>query len=158
MAFDAFLKIDGIPGESLTQKHKGEILISSFSWGVQQQGSAGGGSGGGAGKATFQDFHFVAHAGKQSPLLMLACASGKHIPKAILTLRKSGQDQLDFTTITLTDCLVSGFAPNGDRGLHEDRPAESISLNFTKIEWSQTVQNTGEVVDVIVDFSSPPTP
>ena len=40
MPFDAFLKIDGIPGESTAEKHKGEIEIESFSWGVSNSGSA----------------------------------------------------------------------------------------------------------------------
>ena len=157
MAFDAFLKLDGIAGESSDNKHKGEILISSFSWGVSNVSSHPAGGGGGTGKVSVQDFHFVAHSSKASPQLMLACASGTHIKKAILSVRKSGQDQFDFTTITLTDCLVSDYSPNADRSLGEDRPAESISLNFTKIEWSQTVQKTGEVVDVIVDFTPPTT-
>ena len=32
-AFDYFLKLDGIPGESTDAKHKGEIVVESFSWG-----------------------------------------------------------------------------------------------------------------------------
>ena len=31
--FDAFLKLDGIKGESADAKHKGEIDVMSFSWG-----------------------------------------------------------------------------------------------------------------------------
>ena len=36
MAFDAFLKLDGVKGESFDNTHKGEIDILSFSWGVSQ--------------------------------------------------------------------------------------------------------------------------
>ena len=32
-AFDYFLKLDGIPGESTDAKHKGEIDVLSWSWG-----------------------------------------------------------------------------------------------------------------------------
>ena len=39
MAADYFLKIDGIKGESLDDKHKDEIDVLSFSWGVSQSGS-----------------------------------------------------------------------------------------------------------------------
>ena len=38
MAFDAFLKLDGIPGDSTDQTHKGEIDVMSFSWGESQRG------------------------------------------------------------------------------------------------------------------------
>jgi len=33
MAYDAFLKIEGVEGESTRDKHEGEIEILSFSWG-----------------------------------------------------------------------------------------------------------------------------
>ena len=34
--FDAFLKIEGIEGESPDAKHKGEIQLESFSWSESQ--------------------------------------------------------------------------------------------------------------------------
>ena len=40
MAFDAFLKIEGIEGESTDKTHPGEIEIESFSWGVANTGTA----------------------------------------------------------------------------------------------------------------------
>src|SRR3546814_2540642 len=55
---DYHLKIDGIEGESLDEKHKGEIEIDSFSWGVTNMGGGGRGGGGGTGKAEFSDINF----------------------------------------------------------------------------------------------------
>ena len=66
-ASDYFLKIDGIDGESTDDRHKGEIDIQSFSWGVSNSGSMSSGSGGGAGKASFQDIHFTRQLDKASP-------------------------------------------------------------------------------------------
>ena len=40
MAFDAFLKIDGIPGESADAKHKDWIDVLSYGFGIQQPTSA----------------------------------------------------------------------------------------------------------------------
>ena len=58
MAFDAFLKLDGIPGDSTDATHKGEIDVMSFSWGESQPiATHGAGGGGGAGKVSFQDLH-----------------------------------------------------------------------------------------------------
>jgi len=74
-ASDYFLKLDKIEGESQDAKHKNEIQVESFSWGVSQQGSFDAGGGGGSGRASFQDFHFVMKVNKASPKLMLACAS-----------------------------------------------------------------------------------
>ena len=46
MAADFFLKLEGIDGESTDDKHKGELDIESFSWGVTQLGTGGYGGGG----------------------------------------------------------------------------------------------------------------
>ena len=44
MATDIFAKIGDIKGESLDAKHKDEIEVLSFSWGVANSGSAGSGA------------------------------------------------------------------------------------------------------------------
>jgi type VI secretion system secreted protein Hcp len=54
MATEIFARIGDIKGESLDAKHKDEIEVLSFSWGVTNSGSAGSGGGGGTGKAKFQ--------------------------------------------------------------------------------------------------------
>ena len=64
MAVDVFLKIGDIKGESKDSKHKGEIDVLSWSWGVSQTGTMGIGGGGGAGKANFSDLSFM-HARRQ---------------------------------------------------------------------------------------------
>jgi type VI secretion system secreted protein Hcp len=129
---DYFLKIDGIQGESSDAKHKGEIELVAFSWGVTQSGTQAGGGGGGAGKAEFHDFHFTQRTQKASPLLMLACASGQHIKGAVLTGRKTGKTQLEFLTIKLTDVLVSSFQEGAS---HEtDQPIEEVALNYARID------------------------
>jgi type VI secretion system secreted protein Hcp len=92
MAYDAFLKIDGIAGESLDERHKDEIEVLAFSWGESNSGSSGIGGGGGAGKVTMQDFRFTMKLSKASPQLAAACATGKHIKSAVLTCRKAGGD------------------------------------------------------------------
>ena len=131
--FDAFLKIDGIEGESQDSKHKGEIELESFSWGAQQTGTAASGGGMGAGKVAMQDFHITKKVDKASPKLMLACADGEHLKKAVLTARKAGKDQQEFLKVTLSDLLVSSYQTGG-HGHGEIIPTDQISLNFAKIE------------------------
>lgn len=132
-AVDYFLKMDGIEGESYDHKHKGEIDLESWSWGETQAGTHSGGGGGGAGKVAMQDFHFVMKVNKASPKLMLACANGQHIPKAVLTCRKAGKEQQEFLKVTMTDLLVSSFQTGGS-GHSDIVPTDQISLNFSKIE------------------------
>src|SRR5438445_5669721 len=93
---DYFLKIDGIDGESQDHKHKGEIHLESWSWGESNGGSAAHSGGAGAGKVNMQDFHFVMQINKASPKLAIACATGEHLKKAVLTCRRAGKDQQEF--------------------------------------------------------------
>ena len=53
MAVDYFLKVEGIPGERLDAKHKDEIDVLGFNWGVSQEGGTRTGSGGASGKAVW---------------------------------------------------------------------------------------------------------
>src|SRR3982751_4148187 len=103
MPVDYFLKVEGIDGESHDSKHPGWIDIDSWSWGATQPGAHAAGGGGGAGKVAMQDFHFTMKVNKSSPKLMLACANGQHIPKAVLTCRKAGKDQQEYMKVTMTD-------------------------------------------------------
>ena len=132
-AVDYFLKIDGIDGESQDSKHKNEIDVSSWSWGASQTGTMASGGGGGAGKVHMQDFHFTMTVNKSTPKLMLACSSGQHIPKAVLTCRKAGTEQQEFLLYTFSDILVSSYQTGGSGG-GDVVPVEQISLNYTKVE------------------------
>ena len=139
-ASDFFLKIDGIKGESSDAVHSETIEVSSWSWGASNPSTTS--SGGGTGKVSMQDFHFVCSHDKSSPLLMLACAQGQHIPKATLYVRKQGSDPaggpVEYLEITLEDILISSFssqAPPPVPGGPHAEPTQSISLNFTKITY-----------------------
>ncbi len=136
MAYDAFIKLDGIKGESRDSKHKGEIDVLHFSFGVTQHGASAHGGGGGAGKAHFTDFHFVHHIDEASPVLLQACASGHHMPSALLTVRKAGGTQLEYLKIKFHDLLISGVEHGGaaESTKSPDLPVEKVSLNFSKIE------------------------
>ena len=136
-AVDYFLKLDGIEGESQDSKHKGEINIDSFSWGVSQSGSFAAGGGGGAGKVQVQDFHFTMRTSKASPNIFKKAVTGSHLKDAILTCRKAGGDgqSQEFLKFTLSDVLISSYSINGD-GNSIIGPEDAVSLNFAKVEMS----------------------
>src|SRR5687768_1679463 len=97
-ATDLFLEIDGIPGESKVAAHPNTIELESFAIGMTLPPAA---------KPAFQDISFSKVIDKSSPLLYLACASGKPIKTATLFVRRAGGDgPVDFYTIKLTDILV----------------------------------------------------
>lgn len=138
-AVDFFLKIDGIEGESTDAKHKGEIDVLSWSWGAAQGGTHASGGGGGAGKVSMSDFTFVMTVNKATPKLMLACADGEHLKKAVLICRKAGKEQQEYLKVTLSDLLVSSYQTGGNQH-GELLPTDQISLNFAKIEFDYKEQ------------------
>jgi type VI secretion system secreted protein Hcp len=139
MAFDAYLKLEGVEGEATDKGFEKQINILSFSWGVSNQSSPVG-SGRGAGKVSVGDFSVMKWTDKSSAKLFQACCSGTHFPKATLTLRKSGGDKpvdylkYDFTTLMVTNLQWSG-AQGGD-----DVPTESVSFSFSAVEVTYTEQ------------------
>lgn len=145
MATDYFLKVDGIEGESTDEKHKGEIDLLSWSWGVTQLGTHQAGGGGGAGKASPTDFNFSMYTNKASPLLFLACASGEHIKSAKCVIRKAGGKQQEYMTFIFTDCLVSSF--NTSAGGGGELPLVTASLNFGKVEFEYKPQKPDGTLD-----------
>ena len=134
MPFDMFIKIEDIPGEAKDAQHKDEIDVLSWSWGLDNAGTASIGRGGGAGKANFQDLSFSHSIDKSSPILMLSCANGKHIPEALLTVRKAGGDRIrdDYLFITMKDILVTSVSSGGSGG--EDILTENVTLNFANVK------------------------
>jgi type VI secretion system secreted protein Hcp len=149
-ASDYFLKVDGVQGESQDSKHKGEIEVLSFSWGETNSGGlAGPGGGGGAGKVAVQDFHFVKRFSKASPSLFLACASGKHLKSAVLTVRKAGKGQQEFLVYKFTDVFVSSYQTGGSAEDPEG-PIDQISFGFARIEVEYRPQKADGSLDTPV--------
>jgi type VI secretion system secreted protein Hcp len=138
MAVDMFLKLDDIKGEAHDAKHKDEIDVLSWSWGVSQSGTTHAGGGGGAGKANFQDLTVTKWVDLASPKLLSAASTGKHLKEALLTVRKAGDKPLEYLKITLTDCLISSVSTGGSGG--DDRLTENIGINFAKVKFEYTAQ------------------
>ncbi|MDQ3799488.1 MAG: type VI secretion system tube protein Hcp [Acidobacteriota bacterium] len=128
---DFYLKIDGIEGESEAVGFEKQIQVESWSFGATNSGSAGLGTGLGSGKVSMQDFHFVMQNGKASAQIMLAVCKGNHIPKAVLSCRKTGGDGTPYTyyTYTFDNLVLSSY----QSGASQTLPMEQVSFNFTKI-------------------------
>lgn len=140
MAFDAFLKIDGIPGESQDDKHKEWIEILSYSFGVSQP-SAGNRSTGGAAAGQRVDIHdmsIVHHLDTASPKLFLHCCNGKHIPKVTIELCRATGDKTQYMEYKMEDVIVSNVRPGGSSQGGEPLPLEEVSFNFGKITLTYT--------------------
>jgi type VI secretion system secreted protein Hcp len=139
MAIDAFLKIEGVTGESVVKGMEGQIDVLSWSWGASQSGTMHTATGGGAGKADVQDLSFSHFVDKASPTLLQFCCSGKHFTKATLTLRKAGDTPLNYVVITLENVLISSVSMGG--GDSAERLREDVKLNFSKFSYTYQPQD-----------------
>jgi len=139
MAVDMFLELDGIKGESTDSKHKDKMDILAWSWGLSNTGTFHHGSGGGAGKANFQDISVTKYIDKASADLMYHCASGKHIAKGSVIVRKAGDKPLEYLLIKFDKVLVTSVSTGGSGG--EERLTENITLNFAKVAVEYKIQD-----------------
>ena len=143
MAMDIFLKVDSVKGESKDSKHKGEVDVLAWSWGLSNSGSAHVGGGAGAGKVNIQDLSVTKYIDFSSTALQLACANGKHYKNALLTVRKAGEHPLEYIKITMDEVLITSISTGGSGG--EDRLTENVTLNFAKVkvEYQKQSDSTG---------------
>ena len=146
MAADIFAKIGDIKGESLDSKHKEEVEVLSWSWGVTNGGAVG--EGGGGGKANFHDFNFTHHIDRSSPVLLTACATGEHIKDATITVRKAGKGQQEFLIIKMNDIIVTSVNSGGGSG----EGAENVALRFSKVDVEYKPQKADGSLDAGLHF------
>ena len=138
MPSDVYLKVDGLEGESNDSKHKNEIEVLSFTWGVTQQIT---GTVSSAGTFTGQRCDMSPLViqklfDKASPKASQACAAGDHFASAVLTLCRAGGDKQPYMEYKLSDVLLSSVQVGG--GGEGGVPSESWALQYSKIEMKYT--------------------
>lgn len=134
-AADIFLTIKSpdISGESLDKVHNGMIECLSWSWGESNIGTAGTGGGAGAGADVKRDLMITKHVDKSSNVLFQGCAAGVHYGSAILYIRKSGADPLDYLQLNLGGVVsISAYNVSGTGG-DGIVPVETVTLKFTTL-------------------------
>jgi type VI secretion system secreted protein Hcp len=111
MAFDTFIKIDGIPGESKDHGHNGWIEVLSFDHEVIQPVSkAASTSGGGtAERANYSGFTVVKNVDLASPKLFEASFTGKHIKEITIDFCGAGGSKEIYLKVVMTQVIISKF-------------------------------------------------
>ena len=155
MAFDAFLEIDGIPGEATAKGFEKKIEIYSFSWGASAPITVGAGSGGmSASRVSISSFNIMKKTDVASPKLFLSTCKGDHIKHMTLSLRKQtgkgGQDV--YLKYKFEDVMVESVQWSGSSG-GDDTPAESVSFAFAKV----TVEYKTQAMDGKLSAGTPVT-
>jgi type VI secretion system secreted protein Hcp len=137
MAFDAFIHIDGIEGESSDDRHAGWIEVQNFNLSVGQRVSRTASSAGGAGaeRADFSEFTLAKLLDLATPQLALACAAGTHIDKIVVEICRAGKDKVKLMEYRFSNCLISAFATSSADG---EFPVDDVAVNYGRIEWCYT--------------------
>jgi len=146
MAFDAFLKIDGIPGESTDDKHKDWIEILSYDFGMDQPSSATDSSAGGGTteRVDLDDFKIVKHLDKASTKLYETCCTGKHIANVTLELCRAGGDKVKYLEVKMENVVISKAKSGGMSEGEDGFPTENVDFNFAKVKWTYTQQKRAD--------------
>jgi len=133
MAVDIFAKLGDIKGESQDDKHKDEIEVLSYSWGMNERGftNPGPGGGGGGSQGSLRDLVITHHLDKATPQLFQACATGQHLKEATITHRKTGKTQQEFLIIKMNDVIITGVTHGGSTDVAAN---ESVSMVFSKVD------------------------
>lgn len=91
---------------------------------------------------------------RSSMPFFLQGVTGKGFQSAQLTLRKAGVKPVEFLVITMTDVFVTSLQDEGSGG---DKPIESISLQFAKVEVKYVAQkpdgSPGDTINAGWDFA-----
>lgn len=142
MANDAYLKIEGIGGESEDERHRGWIEVSNVLYAVHQPradvlSTAGGHT---TGRADLYPINFTKLADIASPVLLQTCATGKTIPKASFEFMRADGDgkPIPYFKIELHNVMIASItSDSGEGGIIVER----VQLAYAKIKWSYTKQS-----------------
>ena len=153
MASDIFAKLGDIKGESLDDKHKDEIEILSYSWGVTTPVQWDTAAAAARARRQFHDLSFTHKIDKASPVLMQDCATGVHLKEATITHRKAGKGQQEFLVIKLNDVIVTGVTHGGNGG---EGSSENVSIAFAKVNVEYKPQKADGSLDAGIHFKVRP--
>ena len=131
MQVSIFLMLEGIQGESTDDGHKDEIKLSSCSFSAFNSSSYNNASKTvSKGQANMGDIAFSKEVDKTSVALFKACASGKVIPKGVISFQSNvGDDKkIDFLKYELENVVLNNYNFSA-----ADMADESGSLTYAKI-------------------------
>ena len=140
MAFDGYLKIEGIPGECDDAAHKNWIRIDSYAHKIQQKAtrSVGTTRGSTTGRADHGAFKVKKFIDKASPKINLSCSKGSRIDEIILELCRAAEGNQPYMKYILMNVIVSSVEYGGASQDDIALPLEELCLSYEKIDWIYT--------------------
>lgn len=133
----AFLKIDGVDGESTSDRYKNWIDIFGFSNGLSNSSSLGIGSSGGRNRGEFEDIVIIKELDKSSPILAFMSASERRIRRVEMDFVTVDPNHLDkYFEIDLENVLITSVSHQMVLRGKESVMMEIITLDYIKTRWT----------------------
>jgi type VI secretion system secreted protein Hcp len=137
-----------IKGEANSPGHEKAILAHGFQFGVSSGSAIG--SGQATARRQYKHLIVIKRLDSASTSLMSALATNDEVKELKLSLRKPGDGQEDFFTITLASARVVGVDLECDES---GQTLERATFAFTKIDVEYRVQATDGVLGASSTFS-----
>ncbi|MEO6363356.1 MAG: type VI secretion system tube protein Hcp [Caldimonas sp.] len=137
-----------LKGEANSPGHEKEIVAHGFQFGVSASSAIG--SGQATARRQYKHLVVMKRLDSASTSLMSALATNDEIKELKLALRKPGDGQDDFFTITLTGARVVGVDLDCDAS---GEAVERATFAFTKIDVEYRVQSSAGILGASSTFS-----
>ena len=133
----AYIKFEGIDGESKAKGHEKWIILESFSQAIHKIGSGATGAARRRGTVIHDDLQCTKLLDKSSPKIAEAVSLGKVFPKVEIHVKTSAVNtgRETYYKYELKDVMVTSYSVSGGS---QDKPHESFSLNFEEIKVTYT--------------------
>lgn len=128
-----YVKYDGIDGEATHESHKKWLDVASIQWGVGRGISTPAGSTANreASEPSVSEVTLTKLMDASSPKFFTEACVGAVGKKVVIHLVTTGSPGNTYAEYALTNALVSAYSMSSGG----DRPSESISISFTKMEF-----------------------
>ena len=141
MAFQTFIRIEGITGESADSAHKGWIEVLSMKWELTNLKDLGRSDL--AGRTHFSDFTISKAVDVSSPLLLQHASNHKKVPQIkIEVYRAGGAEKMKYLEYLFTNCIITRIQLNAGMAAEagDAFPLEEVAFNYEKFEIVYTQQ------------------
>lgn len=151
-----YIKYEGIDGEATHETHKKWLDVGSLQWGVGRAISTPSGSTANreASEPSVSEVTITKMMDASSPKFFVESVTGAVGKKVEIHLVTTGSPGVTYAEYVLTDALVSAYSMSSGG----DRPSESISISFTKMEYKfipyDNKNKAGTPISVSYDIST----
>lgn len=144
MAYNMFLKVEDVDGDSTDANHDKWIEVVSLSHGISQQARLAPMDGdmrdhrAVGSRVDFRDFSVTKRVDKASIPLVSKLLNRAVIPEVTLEVCRATGDKTTFMKVILKDAFVASIDCTGAASADDPLPIEQVTFRFGRIVWAYT--------------------